>query len=111
MGLEVSGLVSSVGSNASLKVGDRVCALVHGGGYATEAIARSDFCLKLDDSISLELGAALPEALLTVWYNLIERAQLKPKEPVGPWWRQRYWQHRYSARDPDGLRGNSDGWK
>lgn len=80
MGLEVSGLVSSVGSNASLKVGDRVCALVHGGGYATEAIARSDFCLKLDDSISLELGAAMPEALLTVWYNLIERAQLKPKE-------------------------------
>ena len=80
MGLEVAGIVSAVGSGSRLRIGDRVCALVHGGGYATEAIARSDFCLKLEDDISFEQGAALPEALLTVWYNLVERAQLKAGE-------------------------------
>ena len=80
MGLEVAGIVSAVGPGSRLRIGDRVCALVHGGGYATEAIARSDFCLKLEDNISFEQGAALPEALLTVWYNLIERAQLKAGE-------------------------------
>ena len=80
MGLEVAGIVSAVGPGSRLRIGDRVCALVHGGGYATEAIARSDFCLKLEDNISFEQGAALPEALLTVWYNLVERAQLKAGE-------------------------------
>ena len=80
MGLEVAGVVSAVGPGSQLQIGDRVCALVHGGGYATEAIARSDFCLKLADNISFEQGAALPEALLTVWYNLVERAQLKSGE-------------------------------
>ena len=80
MGLEVAGVVSAAGPGSGLRVGDRVCALVHGGGYATEAVARSDFCLKLADNISFEHGAALPEALLTVWYNLIERAQLKAGE-------------------------------
>ena len=80
MGLEVAGVVSAVGPASQLQIGARVCALVHGGGYATEAIARSDFCLKLADNISFEQGAALPEALLTVWYNLVERAQLKSGE-------------------------------
>ena len=80
MGLEVAGIVSAVGPGSGLRIGDRVCALVHGGGYATEAIARSDFCLKLADNISFEQGAALPEALLTVWYNLVERARLKTGE-------------------------------
>jgi NADPH:quinone reductase-like Zn-dependent oxidoreductase len=61
---------------SSLQVGDRVCALTHGGGYASHAIAREDHCLTLPDNLSTEQGAALPEALLTVWYNVMERGQL-----------------------------------
>ena len=82
-GLEVAGQVVAVGGEyATLQVGDRVCALTHGGGYASHAIAREDHCLALPDSLSTEQGAALPEALLTVWYNVMERGQLSAGETV-----------------------------
>ena len=82
-GLEVAGQVVVVGERCTaLKVGDRVCALTHGGGYASHAIAREDHCLALPDSLSTEQGAALPEALLTVWYNVMERGQLSAGETV-----------------------------
>lgn len=80
-GLEVAGRVVAVGEHCStLKMGDRVCALTHGGGYASHAIAREDHCLALPDNLSTEQGAALPEALLTVWYNVMERGQLSAGE-------------------------------
>lgn len=76
-GLEVSGTVAALGKNVSAyAVGDRVCALTHGGGYASRAIARADHCLPLPEGITTEQGAALPEALLTVWYNVVERGRL-----------------------------------
>ena len=82
-GLEVAGTVAALGKNCSaLQEGDRVCALTHGGGYASHAIAREDHCLKLPNSLSTEQGAALPEALLTVWYNVVERGQLSANETV-----------------------------
>ena len=82
-GLEVAGRVVAVGEHCtSLKMGDRVCALTHGGGYASHAIAREDHCLALPDNLSTEQGAALPEALLTVWYNVMERGQLSAGETV-----------------------------
>ena len=82
-GLEVAGRVIAVGGHCStLKVGDRVCALTHGGGYASHTIAREDHCLSLPENLSTEQGAALPEALLTVWYNIIERGQLSAGETV-----------------------------
>ena len=82
-GLEVAGQVVAVGKRcSSLQVGDRVCALTHGGGYASYAIAREDHCLALPDNLSTEQGAALPEALLTVWYNVMERGQLSAGETV-----------------------------
>ena len=82
-GLEVAGQVVAVGERCTaLKLGDRVCALTHGGGYASHAIAREDHCLALPDSLSTEQGAALPEALLTVWYNVMERGQLSAGETV-----------------------------
>ena len=63
-GLEVAGQIVAVGEQCTaLQVGDRVCALTHGGGYASHAIAREDHCLALPDSLSTEQGAALPEAL------------------------------------------------
>ena len=82
-GLEVAGQVVAVGPECThLQVGDRVCALTHGGGYASVAIAREDHCLTLPDTLSTEQGAALPEALLTVWYNVFERGRLAKGETV-----------------------------
>ena len=82
-GLEVAGEVIMVGEDCThLKAGDRVCALTHGGGYATLAMAREDHCLALPDAITTVQGAALPEALLTVWYNVFERGQLAAGEAV-----------------------------
>ena len=79
----MAGQVVAVGERCTaLKLGDRVCALTHGGGYASHAIAREDHCLALPDSLSTEQGAALPEALLTVWYNVMERGQLSAGETV-----------------------------
>ena len=82
-GLEVSGTVAALGKNVSAYgVGDRVCALTHGGGYASLAIARADHCLPLPEDMTTEQGAALPEALLTVWYNVVERGRLASGETV-----------------------------
>ena len=82
-GLEVAGQIVALGERCStLQVGDRVCALTHGGGYASHAIARGDHCLALPNSLSTEQGAALPEALLTVWYNVMGRGQLSAGETV-----------------------------
>lgn len=82
-GLEVSGEVVTVGAGCQhLSEGDRVCALTHGGGYASLAIAREDHCLTLPGALSDEQGAALPEALLTVWYNVFERGRLTEGETV-----------------------------
>lgn len=82
-GLEVAGDIVAVGRNVSnWQPGDRVCALTHGGGYASLALARGDHCLALPDTLTTEVGAALPEALLTVWYNVFERAALTSGETV-----------------------------
>ena len=80
-GLEVAGEVVALGEGCThLQVGDRVCALTHGGGYASHAIAREDHCLALPDTMTTQAGAALPEALLTVWYNVFGRGQLTAGE-------------------------------
>jgi NADPH2:quinone reductase len=82
-GLEVSGVVAAIGKNITeYTIGDRVCALTHGGGYASVAVARGDHCLPLPDAMTTEQGAALPEALLTVWYNVFERGRLTAGETV-----------------------------
>ena len=83
MGLEVSGTVAELGVGCEqFSVGDRVCALVHGGGYASTAIAREDHCLKVPESIDLQAAAALPEALLTVWHNVFTLGKLAAGETV-----------------------------
>lgn len=80
-GLEVSGTVLAIGSGVtSLFVGDKVCALLAGGGYAEYAIAEEPLCLPAPDSLPLEHAAALPETCFTVWHNLVERAELKAGE-------------------------------
>lgn len=84
LGLEVSGYVSGAGERAAMvwRVGDEVCALVDGGGYATECIAPSVQCLPIPEGYSMVQAAALPEALFTVWYNVIQRCRLSAGETL-----------------------------
>jgi NADPH:quinone reductase len=81
MGLECSGEVVAVGEDVSLwRVGDRVCALLPGGGYAEYAWADEGSCMPVPDGLSLLEAAALPETVMTVWTNVFERGALKPDE-------------------------------
>ena len=83
MGLEVAGTVAAVGSEVEgFAVGQRVCALVQGGGYANFAVARADHVLQVPDNLSQEQAAALPEALLTVWHNVFKLGGLTAGETV-----------------------------
>jgi len=71
IGLEVSGVVVALGEGAQgFSPGDRVCALVYGGGYAEYATAPTQTVLKLPDSLTLAEGAAVPENYFTVWRNV-----------------------------------------
>ncbi len=83
LGLEVSGVIADVGTNVSeWNVGDRVCALLGGGGYA-EYVAVSQLCvLPVPKDVSLVDAAALPEVHFTVWTNLMDAARLKAGESV-----------------------------
>nr|WP_010133003.1 NAD(P)H-quinone oxidoreductase [Microbulbifer agarilyticus] len=81
LGLEVAGEVISVGEGVQRwNVGDRVCALTNGGGYAEYAVAPEGQCLPIPNGLSDIEAAALPETFFTVWSNLIHRAQLREGE-------------------------------
>ena len=81
-GLEASGTIVAVGSAVQRwKVGDQVCALLSGGGYAEYAVADEAICLPIPEGLSLTDAAALPETCFTVWHNLFERAELQ----AGDW--------------------------
>lgn len=83
LGMEISGTVAALGQGVSeCKVGDRVCALVAGGGYAEYAVVAASSTLPVPDSLPLVDAAAFPEALFTVWTNLFDSARLKPGERV-----------------------------
>ena len=83
MGLEVAGTIQAIGKNVrTWQVGDSVCALTHGGGYADYAVAPMSQCMPIPNGFSKGEAAALPEALLTNWHNLFQRAGLKPGEKV-----------------------------
>ena len=82
-GLEVAGTVVQVGAHVTgLSVGDEVCALVTGGGYAGYCAAPAPQCLPLPVGLSVEEAAALPETLFTVWSNVFDRAGLKAGETI-----------------------------
>lgn len=82
LGLEVAGHVSAAGERAGLlwKVGDEVCALVDGGGYASECVAPASQCLPIPEGMSMVEAASLPEAMFTVWYNVFHRCKLSAGE-------------------------------
>lgn len=81
LGLEVAGRVVAVGPHVQRwRVGDRVCALTPGGGYATLALADERHCLPIPDGMDLRQAAALPETFFTVWTNVFERGRLRAGE-------------------------------
>jgi NADPH2:quinone reductase len=82
-GLEVSGTISVLGEGAQgWKIGDRVCALTNGGGYAEFCVAPGTQCLPIPKGLSMVEGAAIPETFITVWFNLFQRAGLQKGESI-----------------------------
>jgi putative PIG3 family NAD(P)H quinone oxidoreductase len=82
-GLEVAGGIVEVGPGVTeWSVGDRVCALLAGGGYAELAAAPSPQCLPIPRGLSAVEAAALPETFFTVWSNVFERARLRAGETL-----------------------------
>nr|WP_208101475.1 zinc-binding dehydrogenase [Pseudomonas koreensis] len=82
LGLECSGVISEVGAGSSWQVGDRVCALLVGGGMAEEVVVDGRHVLPVPEGVSLIEAAALPEVYATVWLNVFQLAALKPGEKV-----------------------------
>jgi NADPH2:quinone reductase len=83
LGMEASGAIAAVGAGVSgWKVGDAVCALMGGGGYAQYALASEKCLLPVPAGVSVADAAALPEVHFTVWTNLMDTARLKPGESV-----------------------------
>src|SRR5438445_1597263 len=78
-GLEIAGTIESVGEGVrDWQVGDRVCALVAGGGYAEYAAAPAPQCLPVPRPLDFIAAAAIPETFFTVWTNAFERGRLPP---------------------------------
>ncbi len=82
-GLEVAGRVVASGAEVrQWQVGDAVCALTHGGGYAEYCCAPANHCLPVPAGFTLAQAAALPENYFTVWSNVFERGGLQPGETL-----------------------------
>jgi len=83
-GLEVSGTIAEIApgsiSEGGFQIGDEVCALVSGGGYAEFCAAPAVQCLPLPRGFDMVAAAAIPETAFTVWNNVFERGRLKPGE-------------------------------
>lgn len=82
-GLEIAGEVVALGSSAKeFHLGDKVCALVHGGGYAEYCVAPEVQALPVPKGLTLVQAASLPETFFTVWANVYDRAKLAPGESL-----------------------------
>jgi putative PIG3 family NAD(P)H quinone oxidoreductase len=80
-GLEVAGIIKEVGKDVKQwNVGERVCALVAGGGYASEVTAPAVQCLPIPKGLSFVEGASLPETFFTVWSNVFDRGNFQKGE-------------------------------
>jgi NADPH2:quinone reductase len=82
-GLEIAGEIAALGPKVSgLSIGDKVTALLSGGGYASYAVAAAPLCLPLPEGISMVEAAAIPETFFTVWTNLFDRGRCKAGDTV-----------------------------
>lgn len=83
MGLECAGTVVAIGSDVSdWAMGDRVCGLLAGGGYAEFTLIDQGSLFKIPDGMSFDEAGALPEVMMTVWANIFDRCQFKAGEAV-----------------------------
>ena len=77
LGLEVAGIIAELAEGVTgWRIGNRVCALVAGGGYAEFCVASASTCLPVPTGVSMMEAAAMPETFFTVWANVFERGQL-----------------------------------
>jgi NADPH2:quinone reductase len=82
-GLEIAGEVTALGEGVKrYEAGDRVCALVPGGGYAEYAVVHEDNALPVPPGLSFSEAAAIPETFFTVWTNVFDRGRLKEGETL-----------------------------
>ncbi len=82
-GLELAGEIVAVGEDVGPgMLGQQVCALVQGGGYAEYCLAQEGHCLAVPEGLPLDQAAALPETLFTVWHNLFERGCARDGETL-----------------------------
>nr|WP_201754925.1 NAD(P)H-quinone oxidoreductase [Pseudomonas soli] len=82
LGLECAGVVEEVGAGADWRVGDRVCALLAGGGMAEEVVVDARHVLPVPEGLSLHEAAAIPEVYATAWLNIFQLGALKAGEKV-----------------------------
>ena len=83
LGMEAAGVIAAVGENVGeFRMGDRVCALLAGGGYAEFCVAPTPQCLPIPARLDFIQAAALPEACFTVWTNVFERGRLSRGETL-----------------------------
>jgi putative PIG3 family NAD(P)H quinone oxidoreductase len=83
LGLEVAGTIAACGANVTeWRVGDAVCALVAGGGYAEYCVAPAPQCLPIPAGCTMVEAAALPETVFTVWTNVFQRGRLVAGERI-----------------------------
>jgi len=82
-GLEVAGTIAACGDGVTgWQIGDEVCALVAGGGYAEYCVAPAPQCLPVPRGLDLTTAAAIPETFFTVWTNVFDRGRLKSGESI-----------------------------
>jgi NADPH2:quinone reductase len=82
-GLEVAGIVAAVAPDVrGWEVGEPICALVAGGGYAERAVVPHEQCLPIPEGLTAIQAAALPETFFTVWTNVFQRGKLKAGETI-----------------------------
>ena len=82
MGLEVAGIIAHAPAGGRWRVGDKVCALLGGGGYAEKAAVPADMVLPIPEGLSFAEAAAIPEAFATSYLNLCLEGQMKSGETV-----------------------------
>jgi len=82
-GLEIAGVIEACGSDGlRWKPGDRVCALLPGGGYAQYAVVDASHCLPIPEGLDFTAAACLPETVFTVWHNVMQRGKLQAGETL-----------------------------
>ena len=82
-GLEIAGTVVKKSNDVhTLKVGDNVCSLLTGGGYADYASAHSELCFKIPQHIEINYASGLPEAIFTSWHNIFQLGKLQSNEKI-----------------------------